>query len=131
MTSFDERRAHTRYALPTSYTAVAVRLMNEDGFSREGHAYDLSEGGMRFELDMPVAPGTPVAIRIELPGAEHLAVHEQRAVFVMANVVWLEQDDLEEPGPVRMACVFRNFCKPGDQARLMRRLTSGRFSLAA
>lgn len=125
------RRRFDRYVLPSMYTQVAVRLLDEERFNYEGHAYDISKGGLRFELDRPIEPGTQIALRITLPGASMLRVVERKPVFAMGNVVWLHEDDLEQPGPVRMACVFRNFCQPGDEERLMRRLKSGQFSLAA
>jgi hypothetical protein len=126
-----DRRRFPRYVLPSMYTSIAVRPMECEGFQWEGHAYDISEGGMRFEIDEPVAPGTQIAIRIELPGAHSLRIAERRPVYVMANVVWLEEEDLEQAGPVRMACVFKQFVQPGDRERLMARLKSGRYSLAA
>ena len=49
----------------------------------------------------------------------------------MANVVWLEEDDLENGGPIRMACVFRNFCHPGDEQRLLAQLSCGHYARAA
>ncbi len=126
-----DRRRFPRYLLPSMYTSIAVRPLDMEGFQWEGHAYDISEGGMRFEIDEPIPPGSAVAMRIELPGAHSLRIAERRPVYVMANVVWLEEDDLEHPGPVRMACVFHQFVQPGDRERLMGRLKSGRYSLAA
>ncbi len=126
-----DRRQHVRYALPSMYTTIAVRLPDELAFGRTGHAYDVSVGGMRFELDEPIESGTRVGVRIELPGGASLPVTRRRAVFAMANIVWVQEDDLEVPGPVRMACTFTNFCSPGDEERLLGRLESGRFSRAA
>lgn len=133
-----DRREHPRYLLPSQYTAIAVRRCSpdvlapaDDDFPCHGHAYDVSEGGMRFEIDEPIEPGTPVAVRLELPGAATLRVVERRPVFVLGNVVWVEEEDLDSPGPVRMACVFRTFVQPGDRERLLGRLRSGRYSLAA
>ncbi len=127
----NNRRQHDRYLLPSMYTEVAVRLLDEERFGHEGHAYDISKGGLRFELDRAIQPGTRIGLRITLPGASSLRVSERKPVFAMGNVVWLHEDDLEHPGPVRMACVFSNFCQPGDEERLLRRLHSGQFSLAA
>ncbi|HBS28646.1 MAG TPA: hypothetical protein DEB06_04145 [Phycisphaerales bacterium] len=131
MDQASDRRRHPRYLLPSSYTAVEARPMDSESFDWKGHAYDISEGGMRFELDHPVEPGTRIAVRIQLPGAEFLRLTERRPVYVFANVVWIEEDDLDQPGPVRMACVFHRFVMPGDKERLCKRLASGRFSLAA
>ncbi len=133
-----DRREHPRYLLPSMYTAIAVRrsepdvlVPGDEAFQWHGHAYDVSEGGMRFEIDEPIEPGTRIAVRLELPGATSLRVAERRPVFALANVVWIEEEDLDQPGPVRMACVFRQFVQPGDRERLLGRLRSGRYSLAA
>lgn len=126
-----ERRRFVRYLVPSMYTSIAVRPLDRERFEWTGHAYDVSEGGMRFEIDEPIEPGTPVAVRIELPGAASMRVVDRRAVYAFANVVWLEEEDLEHRGPVRMACVFSRFVQPGDRERLMGRLTSGRYSQAA
>ncbi len=124
-----ERRRHPRYALPSMYTSVSARELNQTGFTDAGHAYDISEGGMRFELDQPINPGTRIAIRLKLPEGGHW--WEPRAIYAMATVVWIEDEDLESSGPVRMACVFNNFCRPNDQLLLQRRLNTGRFQAAA
>jgi hypothetical protein len=131
MTLARERRRHTRYLLPSMYTEIAVRPLDSDEFVWHGHAYDLSVGGMRFELDQPIEPGTPVAVRIQLPGSTMLRPHERKPIYAFANTVWIEEDDIESAGPVRMACVFTRFCMPGDEERLSKRLSNGRFSLAA
>lgn len=126
-----ERRQHARYLLPSMYTQVEARPLDSDEYKWSGHAYDISEGGMRFELDTPIEPGTTVAVRIQLPGSNSLSWADRRPVYIFATVVWVEQDDLDQPGPVRMACVFNRFVLPGDQQRLQERLRSGRYSLAA
>jgi hypothetical protein len=131
MAAASDRREFPRYVLPSMYTSVAVRPLDSERFRWIGHAYDISEGGMRFEIDEPISPGTSVALRIELPGAQSLRLVERRPVYAMATVVWVEQEDLDHPGPVRMACVFRQFVQPGDRERLMTRLKSGRYSMAA
>jgi hypothetical protein len=113
------------------YTSVAVRELDSDRFTFIGHAYDISAGGMRFELDTPIEPGTRVAVRIALPGGRTQSWATPRAVFAFANVLWIEEDDLDTTGPVRMACAFTNFCKPNDEAVLMQALDSGRFARAA
>ena len=126
-----DRREHTRYSVPSFYTGVGVRKTDQDSFGFEGHAYDISVGGMRFDLDHALEPGDRIVCRIELPcGATGDAV-DHWDVFVSATVVWVEDDDLEIPGPCRMACVFNTFVNEHDAARLERRLSGGRFRLAA
>lgn len=111
------------------YSRVLLRTLETDEFLWEGHAYDISEGGVRFELDRGIEPGTPVAMRIDLPAALAEGRAVRRSAFVFANVVWLEDED--ELGPCRMAAVFTRFAREGDQERLLRRLQTGRYALAA
>lgn len=125
------RRIHTRYQLPSMYTEVSVRELESTEFTSSGHAYDISLGGMRFELDEAIAPGTPIAVRILLPGPSSLHGNDRRAIFAMGTVVWIEEDDLDQGGPVRMACVFRNFCQPGDEHRLLAQISAGQYARAA
>ncbi|TVQ30883.1 MAG: PilZ domain-containing protein [Phycisphaeraceae bacterium] len=129
MQSNIDRRLHTRYSLPAMYWAVKVRPLDSDEFLWEGHAYDISVGGVRFELDRGIEPGTPVAMQIEPPHAAVAGTTERRAVFVFANVVWLEDED--EPGPVRMAAVFSRFARTGDEELLKTKLFNGWFAQAA
>lgn len=126
-----DRRRFPRYVLPSMYTLVEARSLDSVLFRWKGHAYDLSEGGMRFELDEAIDPGTPIAVRLQLPGAQHLRFADRRPVYAFARVVWIEEEDVEQGGPIRMACVFNRFVLPGDEKRLRDRLSSGRYSLAA
>ena len=121
------RRRFERFALRPMYTPVAVRLMDNEQFTLEGHAYDISEGGIRFELDHPIAPGTPIAMQITLPTSQG-DIGPGRSVFVMGNVVWIDDS---EPGPVQMALVITRFARLGDRERLLKRLSSGTYARAA
>lgn len=123
------RRRFERFAVRPMYTTIAVRLMTEEKFTLSGHAYDISEGGVQFELDCPVDPGTAIAVEIALP--ELGDVEDEgpgRSVFVMGNVVWADDS---EPGPVRMAMVITRFARAGDKERLLKRLTRTRMQRAA
>lgn len=125
------RRKFDRFRLPPAYTPVSVRLSDSEQFTLAGHAYDISEGGIQFELDQPIAPGTAIAMQIELPrglGAGESIDGPGRAVFVLGNVVWIDDS---EPGPVRMALAVTRYAREGDQERLRARLASGRYSAAA
>jgi len=122
------RRQFERFVVPPMYTPICVRLLGDTPATLDGHAYDVSEAGIQFELDRPIRPGTPVAIQIMLPpGAEQ---GPGRSVFALANVVWLS-DDPEEPGPTRMAAAFTRFARYGDRERLIRQLVRSRFARAA
>lgn len=129
MNPSSERRRFERFELPSMYTRVAVRSLDRDEYEWEGHAYDISRGGLRFELDRGFEPGASVAMRIDLPRAPVERSTEPRSVFVFARIVWLEDDD--EPGPVKMAVVFTSFARSGDEDLLLKRVHSGRYSLAA
>lgn len=131
MNQHTDRRRHPRFSVSPSYTPVRLRLMEEDSFARPGHAYDISEGGIRFEMDIPIESGTPVAMEIQLPeqpGMLHTNDGIGRAVFVIGNVVWC---DTEEPGPAHMALAITRYARSGDKERLIRRLTTGVYSRVA
>lgn len=116
------RRRHQRLALPPMYSAVRVRFLHDEAFTLEGHAYDISEGGAQFELDQAIDPGTPIALEVSLPnsfGAEGEIDGPGRAIFVLGNVVWVDDS---EPGPVRLAIAFTRFARAGDRERLLNRL---------
>ncbi|MCL4741866.1 MAG: PilZ domain-containing protein [Phycisphaerales bacterium] len=111
-----DRRQFERIALKPMYTPVSVRV-GETASWLEGHAYDVSEGGVQLELDAPIMPGTPVAVRITLPRA---AGREERDVSAVGNVVWTDDDGVD--GPVRMAVVFSGFTEEDGRERLRRTL---------
>lgn len=121
------RRRFERFALMPMYTPVAVRPDGEDSFRFEGHAYDISEGGLQFEIDEHIAPGTRVTVRFSLPTPCDTG---EESVFATGNVVWNDDDDVEQ-GPVRIAVAFTEFATPGDHERLLRRLSSRQLARAA
>jgi len=127
--SGSDRRQFLRYQLPAMYSRVLARPLDSDEFLWEGHAYDISRGGIRFELDHQVAPGTPIALRIDLPQTSVERSTARRSVFTTANVVW--NGDPDEVGPVRLAASFTDFAEEGDEERLFDRLAEGRYALAA
>lgn len=124
-----DRRQNPRFTVPSMYSKVMVRLLDEEDFTREGHAYDISAGGVRFELDGPIEAGTPIAMRIDLPHSRVERSTEWRDIFAFANVVWVEWDDA--PGPYRLAAVFTEFPSIEDAHMLDRRLCAGAYSAAA
>lgn len=128
MTTSINRRRFERFTLPVGYTEVSVRHAGIDEPLRVGHAYDISEGGIRFELDEPIEPGHAIELELKLPGPIGVG-DEERTVHARARVIWLETEDL--PGPVRMAAVFRSFNRPADREILMQRLIAGDYARAA
>jgi len=102
--------------LPAMYTAVAVRLVGQRQFTNEGHTYDISEGGMQFELDRLIPAGTPVEARLELPASFG---GTPSRVTVFGNVVWADES---EPGPARMAVAFTRFADAAEKDGFLGRL---------
>jgi len=127
-----DRRAHARFALRPMYSAIEVKLAPDGGEGVLGHAYDISRGGVSFELDRAIEPGTPVYLRLSLP--EWLRGYadgsdDRASVHVQGTVVWTDDDGV--PGPVRMAAVFTTFETVGDNDLLDRTLTVRRHAAAA
>lgn len=125
MSMLTDRRRFERFALSPMYTEIAVRTLDQQSFGYWGHAYDVSEGGAQFELDQPLAPGTPVAIQLRLPEWQD----EAMAVYAFGNIIWLDDDDVN--GPVRMAVAFSRFARAADRELLLSSLGTGRYRRAA
>lgn len=112
------RRAHDRFQLKPMYTTATVRRAHGMTIrDLEGHAYDISESGVRLELDEPLESGERVALQIQLPG-------EPVEIFTSAKVVWVNRCD-DDPGPRRQALEFVAFNDREDRDRLRRFLGSG------
>lgn len=106
------------------YTTVeATCAANAAGEAMHGHAYDISEGGARIELDEPLPEGEPLEVRFTLPG-------ETRDVQAHADVVWVNPEE-DDPGPRRMALKFTDFVTQADRDRLVRFLGTGVRRVAA
>ncbi len=124
------RRRFPRFTLQPMYTPVSVHLAGDNAPMFEGHAYDISEGGIMFELDRPIAPGTSVYAQVTLPAPcvcdDDPA--ETRSIMVQGNVVWTDDS---EPGPVRMALAISRFARHIDRERLLRAISTGRLSRRA
>jgi hypothetical protein len=111
-------RQHERFALAAMYTSVeAHRSAQPAAEGLAGHAYDISESGVRLELDEPLPTGESVDLRLSLPG-------EHNAVSVVGDVVWVN-DAEDDPGPRRMALRFTSFAHEDDRDRLVRFLGRG------
>ncbi|QQS09816.1 MAG: PilZ domain-containing protein [Phycisphaerales bacterium] len=123
------RRRFERFALLPMHAPLSIRLLSDEKFTLDGHAYDISEGGVQFELDRALEPGAGVAIRIDLP--EYVTEKiggPGRSVFAFGNVVWMDD---AEAGPVRMALAFTRFAREGDRERLFACFHRGLLSRAA
>ncbi|MBK7405963.1 MAG: PilZ domain-containing protein [Phycisphaerales bacterium] len=127
-----DRRAHTRFALKPMYSAIAVKLAVDGAAELEGHAYDISRGGVCFELDDAIESGTPIWMRLTLPEwLQGLADGhtDLTSVHVRGTVIWTDDDDA--PGPVRMAAVFTSFGSVAERELFLRSLSGRRYAEAA
>ena len=106
-----ERRQHERFSLAPMYSDVTVQGVENLSIDRlGGHAYDISESGVRIELDEAIEVGQGVALHMSLPG-------QDTPMFVAADVVWVN-DELDDPGPRRMALRFTDFLIDTERQRL-------------
>lgn len=117
----DNRRAADRFAPKTGYTRVVIapEQKNSKPTEFEGHAYDVSLNGLRFELDEPLEEGASVEIELHLPGLLNSIRTKGRVVRIF--------DEDGDPGPCRMAATFQGFHTPLDASRLTTHLGSGYF----
>ncbi|MGB0767000.1 MAG: PilZ domain-containing protein [Phycisphaeraceae bacterium] len=106
-----DQRRHPRVKVPAAYTLVRARVAGSSRYNWTGHIYDVSVGGVRFELDMPVEPGTELELRGVLPGSGH-------TTFRAKGRVVRRHSDADEPGPAVMALQFDAFQSPMDRHRL-------------
>ena len=119
-----DRRQFARFACPPMYTPVRARAGR--GMSivvQEGHVYDISEGGVRLELDEPLDIGAAVDLEIELPGGLGTVNVTGRIVRVF--------DAADDPGPRRMAVQFERFRSSQEKTRLASAFGSGLLPRAA
>ena len=110
-TGVRDLRCASRITLPAMYTLVRVRPRGVGRYSWTGYAYDISNTGMRFELDEAVQPGAPLDVRVMLPGRKTATFHASGRVVRM-------HDDADEPGPVRMGMRFDEFRRQSDRDHL-------------
>lgn len=118
------QRAFERFRLPPMYTPITVqRGEGETAQVVRGHAYDISEGGARVELDDAPDVGESLEIAVSLPGSS-------RALKAKAQVAWIAEAD-DDPGPRRVGFRFDGFATPMDRDALLEYLGSGFLSRAA
>jgi hypothetical protein len=100
-----------RYTVDPMYSAVAVLLVGGDAGAEplDGHIYEISLDGMRFELDEPLAGGTRISVAMMLPGCT--------SAFSAEGCVTRVFDAIDDPGPRRMEMTFDAFVS-GEAERL-------------
>ncbi len=114
-------RTDQRYRADAPYTRMVVRPEDSRAIteskpesdsvdSLEGHAYDVSVRGLRFELDQAVPTGTKIEFVLELPGCA-------RPIRGKGKVVRVFSDE-DDPGPRRMAAHIEEFESEHDRLRL-------------
>ncbi len=106
-----EARLHPRLRLPAMYTLLRMKRKGEARYNQTGFIYDISQTGMRFELDEPMEIGTELEFRALLPGSN-------TTTFCAKGTLVRRHDDFEEVGPVRMALHFEKFNSSIDRAKL-------------
>jgi hypothetical protein len=112
-----ERRRHTRFKVSPMYSHIQVRRSEGDTNAMEGHLYDISVGGVRFELDEPLSDGERVTVEILLPGCQKLIQATGKVVRI--------NDEADDPGPRRMALRFDAFADEESREALARYLGEG------
>lgn len=122
-----DRRTADRFGPPVGCARVVVRTDGSysphpdvDTRLLEGHAYDISVSGIRFEVDSPLPAGMAISVEIHLPGLVDPVCASARVVRVF--------DEDDDPGPRRMGAVFTAFASPADARRLAVHLGSGYFA---
>lgn len=103
-----DARQCPRLKLPAMYTLVRVRPTGTTRYQWTGYIYDISQTGMRFEVDGPIAPGTKVDICALLPGPHHTTFE------ATGHIVRMHDEDDLDLGPVRMGMTFDNFTRDVD-----------------
>ncbi len=106
-----DQREHPRIKVPAMYTLVRARVVGSNKYTWTGHIYDISVGGLRIELDMPIEPGTELELRGMLPGSGHTTF---RAIGRVARI----HSEADERGPVILGVSFVSFQSPMDRQRL-------------
>ena len=96
-TVLNNRRSAERFMLQTAVVRVVVDAHGNTPESKglfEGHAYDISDSGIRLELDSALPVGTPVGVELHMPGLGS-------AIQLVGRVARVF-DEIDDPGPRRM-----------------------------
>ena len=117
MTALADQRTSERYGVHAPYTAVRVETRGGAGVPLEGHAYDISATGLRFELDEGLKVGEPLSLELLLPGAGGWVRLAGRVVRLF--------DEADDPGPRRMALHVDSFENESHRERLLGHLERG------
>ncbi len=121
-----ESRRDPRLKVAPMYTLLRAKKPGNKKYRWSGYIYDVSMGGMRFELDEALEPGFEVEVRAMLPFSRH------GAFVATGQVVRLHDEAEDSPvGPYRMAMRFTSFRCEFDQAHLSEYLSTAGLRMAA
>lgn len=107
-----ERRRHPRFNLAPMYSAVTAQRQGNAARAVTGHAYNISEGGVRLEIEGKFRVGDHLHLNLTLPG-------EMTDIHASGKIVWSARGD-DDPAARRVAVRFERFDSWADKARLMR-----------
>lgn len=123
-TQICDRRQFSRFVLPPMYAPITIQRIDLGSLRPlEGHAYDISERGLRFELDEVPELNEVVAFRLTLPLGDVV-------VSGIGRVIWVA-DEADDPGPRRIGLAIEAFENEDDAARLVWLFGSGALRRAA
>ena len=107
--------SHARYTVDPMYSSVVVSPGHgrADELAAEGHIYEVSLDGLRFELDVALPIGAPVTVAMSLPGCTSTIEACGRVSHVF--------DETDDPAARRMVASFETFAD-GARAALARYL---------
>lgn len=118
METAKDRRLHDRFTVDPMFSSVAVLPggatepcggeHRSDDLGCDGHLYEISLGGMRFELDEALPRDACVRVAISLPGCTDPIRVDARVVRVF--------DAIDDPGPRRMVAQFETFADGAREA---------------
>lgn len=103
-----EFRKSSRLKLLAMYSYIRVRPHDAREFCWSGHIYEVSDTGLRFELDDVVALGTLVEVQATLPGRCSTIVN-------LSGRVVRYHDDPDDPGPIRVGMMIESFSTENDR----------------
>jgi hypothetical protein len=115
-TATTDRRNAERFRLETALVFVVVGAHGNSPETKghfEGHAYDISDSGIRVELDAALPVGTPVEVSMQFPGCG--------APIRLVGKVARLFDEIDDPGPRRMG-LHAHGATEADERRLSRLL---------
>ena len=118
-------RIDPRVSVEAMYTEIHVRTRGKRNYQWQGHVYDVSATGLRFELDEQLEAGAEIEIRATLPGESAKTTFRANGRIVRLH------DDAEERGPMRMGMRFTSFPDSTQYDHLRRYVDQGNARQAA